>query len=103
MASALVEREATVRDLQELEEKAREERSIPIKWTSATKPSMDVIGEKPPTVEPSWVHTMDFKEQSRLKREVAKLQRMTLARQMEKKLHVVRQLNHCGNYTFESP
>eukprot|EP00250_Pteridium_aquilinum_P006707 c16571_g1_i1 orf=59-3652(+) len=86
VAAALVEREASVRDLQELEEKAREERSIAVKWTPATKPSMAVIGKEASEVKPSWVHTMDAAEQNRLKREVAKLQRITLARQMEKKL-----------------
>lgn len=104
MASALVEREASVRELQELEEKARDERSIPVKWTSFTKPSMAVIGQEAPAAKPSWVDTMDIKEQIRLKREVAKVQRMTLAQRMEKKLLIVRFLTsnilHCNRMYF---
>ncbi|MCO5609410.1 hypothetical protein L7F22_063636 [Adiantum nelumboides] len=86
VAAALVEREESVRDLQQLEEKAREERNIPVKWTPYAKPSISVIGEAAPAAKPSWTYTMDAKEQERLKREARKFQRISLARELEKKL-----------------
>ncbi|KAI5079695.1 hypothetical protein GOP47_0005174 [Adiantum capillus-veneris] len=86
VAAALVEREESVRDLQEREEKAREERNIPVKWTPYAKPSISVIGEAAPAAKPSWMDTMDVKEQERLKKEAVKFQRITLTHELEKKL-----------------
>ncbi|KAH7289074.1 hypothetical protein KP509_31G056300 [Ceratopteris richardii] len=88
VASALAEREASVRTLQELEEKARNERSIPVEWTPYTQPSVAVIGKEKQTPKPSWMDTMDVEEQKRLKVEVVKLQRLALASQLEKKLSI---------------
>ena len=86
VASTLTERELIARDLQEEEEKARNERNIRVKRPSSIQSSVDVIRSEIPDVKPSWVHTMDIQEQERLKREVAKLHQLTVARQLEKRL-----------------
>ena len=94
MATTLTERELISRDLQEKEENARDERNIPVKRPPSIQSSLDVIRSEVPDVKPTWVHTMDIQEQKRLKREVAKLHQLTLARQLEKRLDRVSQINN---------
>ena len=94
VATTLSERELIFRDLQEEEEKARNERNIFIKRPPSIQPSVAVIRPELPDVKPSWVHTMDIRVRNKLKHEVAKLHQLTIARQLEKKLDRVSLTNH---------
>jgi hypothetical protein len=89
VACRLSERELICRDLQEEEEKARNERNILVKRPPLIQPSMAVIRPEVPSVKPSWVYTMDIRKQNLLKLEVAKLHQLTLIRQLERKLNRV--------------